>query len=141
MSKSEVVKARGDGKYIYNISRLFAQRNGKTQEAALYNVYDEMSVYPPASKQEVEAFLRLHIKRCNVNLANAKDRGDNRAKVNLERKLACYEYLSMVIAERQEANQSTKATRECPYCRVHAVDIFGYCHCCGKSTVGGKNNG
>lgn len=131
--KTEAVKARSDGKSVYNISRLFGQRNGKAQSAALYEVYDEMSVYPPASKQEAEAFLRLNIKRCQVNLANAKDRGDNRAKVHLERKLAVYEYLMRVLAERQEINQPTKAMRECPNCRVTSVDNFGHCHCCGKN--------
>lgn len=131
MSKSEVVKARGDGKCMYNISRLFAQRNGKTQEAALYEVYDEMSVYPPASKQEVEAFLRLHIKRCQVNLANAKDRGDNRAKANLERKLAVYEYLMKMSTS--AVNAEAKVMRECPNCKVTSVDNFGLCHCCGKT--------
>ena len=131
MSKSEVVRARGDGKYIYNISRLFAQRNDKAQEAALYKVYDEMSVYPPASKQEVEAFLRLHIKRCRVNLANAKDRGDNRAKANLERKLAVYEYLMKMSTS--AVNAEAKAMRECPNCKVTSVDTFGLCHCCGKT--------
>lgn len=131
MSKSEAVRARGDGKYIYNISRLFAQRNGKTQEAALYEVYDEMSVYPPASTQEVEAFLRLHIKRCRVNLANAKDRGDNRAKAHLERKLAVYEYLMQMSTS--AVNVEAKVMRECPNCRVTSVDIFGLCHCCGKT--------
>lgn len=131
MSKSEVVKARGDGKYIYNISRLFAQRNGKAQEAAPLEVYDEMSVYPPATKQEVEAFLRLHIKRCQVNLANAKDRGDNRAKANLERKLAVYEYLMKMSTS--AVNAESKAMHECPNCRVTSVDNFGLCHCCGKT--------
>ena len=93
MSKSEACRAKGNAKSRLTVAQLFGQRNGKAQEAALLEVYDEMSVYPPASKQEVEAFLRLHIKRCRVNLANAKDRGDNRAKANLERKLAVYEYL------------------------------------------------
>ena len=131
--KTEAVRARADGKSVYNISRLFGQRSGKAQDATLYEVYDEMSVYPPASKQEAEAFLRLHIKRCQVNLANAKDRGDNRAKAHLERKLAVYEYLMRVVAERQEANQPDKAMRECPNCRVTSVDNFGHCHCCGKN--------
>lgn len=131
MSKSEACKARENGKYVYSISRLFGQRNGKAQEAALYEVYDEMSVYPPASKQEVEAFLRLHIKRCRVNLANAKDRGDNRAKAHLERKLAVYEYLMQM--SNSAVNAEAKVMRECPNCRVTSVDIFGLCHCCGKT--------
>lgn len=129
--KTEAVKARADGKSVYNISRLFGQRNGKAQGAALLEVYDEMSVYPPASKQEVEAFLRLHIKRCRVNLANAKDRGDNRAKAHLERKLAVYEYLMQMSTS--AVNAEDKVMRECPNCRVISVDIFGLCHCCGKT--------
>lgn len=129
--KTEAVKARADGKSVYNISRLFGQRNGKAQDAALYEVYDEMSVYPPASKQEAEAFLRLNIKRCQVNLANAKDRGDNRAKIHLERKLAVYEYLMQMSTS--AVNAEVKAMRECPNCRVTSVDIFGLCHCCGKN--------
>ena len=131
MSKSEAVKARANGKSVYSISRLFGQRTGKHQEAALYGVYDEMSVYPPASKQEVEAFLRLHIKRCRVNLANAKDRGDKRAKVNLERKLAVYEYLMQMSTS--AVNAESRAMRECHNCRVTSVDNFGLCHCCGKT--------
>lgn len=129
--KTEAVKARADGKSVYNISRLFGQRSGKAQDAALYEVYDEMSVYPPASKQEAEAFLRLHIKRCQVNLANAKDRGDNRAKAHLERKLAVYEYLMQMSTS--AVNAEAKAMRECPNCRVTSVDNFGLCHCCGKT--------
>ena len=131
MSKNESCKARSNGKSVYSISRLFAQRSGKAQEAALYEVYDEMSVYPSATKQEVEAFLRLHIKRCQVNLANAKDRGDTRAKANLERKLAVYEYLMQMSTS--AVNAETKALRECPNCRVTSVDNFGLCHCCGKT--------
>lgn len=123
--------ARGDGKPTLKINKLFGQRSGKAQEAALLEVYDEMSVDPPASTQEVAAFLRLHIKRCRVNLANAKDRGDNRAKAHLERKLACYEYLEKVI--KQQMCTPSEATRECPECRTHSVDIFGYCACCGRT--------
>lgn len=129
--KTEALMARGNGKPTLKINKLFGQRNGKAQEAALYEVYDEMSVYPPASKQEVEAFLRLHIKRCRVNLANAKDRGDNRAKAHLERKLAVYEYLMQMSTS--AVNAESKVMRECPNCRVTSVDIFGLCHCCGKT--------
>ena len=138
-TKNEACRGRGNTKSRLTISQLFGQRNGKAQEAAPLEVYDEMSVYPPASKQEVEAFLRLHIKRCRMNLANAKDRGDLRAQANISRKLACYEYLSEVA--NSQVSTPVEATRECPYCRVHAVDIFGYCHCCGKSTEVGENNG
>lgn len=131
MSKSEACRARGNAKSRLTVAQLFGQRNGKAQEAALLEVYDEMSVYPPASKQEVEAFLRLHIKRCRVNLANAKDRGDNRAKAPLERKLAVYEYLMQMSTS--AVNVEAKVMRECPNCRVTSVDIFGLCHCCGKT--------
>ena len=131
MSKSEACRARGNAKSRLTVAQVFGQRNGKAQEAALLEVYDEMSVYPPASKQEVEAFLRLHIKRCRVNLANAKDRGDNRAKAHLERKLAVYEYLMQMSTS--AVNAESKAMRECPNCRVTSVDIFGLCHCCGKT--------
>ena len=130
-NKTEVVRARGNAKSRITVSQVFGQRNGKAQEAALLEVYDEISVYPPASKQEVEAFLRLHIKRCRVNLANAKDRGDNRAKAHLERKLAVYEYLMQMSTS--AVNAEAKAMRECPNCRVTSVDIFGLCHCCGKA--------
>lgn len=131
MSKSDACRARGNAKSRLTVAQLFGQSTGKAQEAALLEVYDEMSVYPPASKQEVEAFLRLHIKRCRVNLANAKDRGDNRAKANLERKLAVYEYLMQMSTS--AVNDEAKVMRECPNCRVTSVDIFGICHCCGKT--------
>lgn len=129
--KTEVLMTRGEGKPTLRINQLFGQRSGKAHEAALYEVYDEMSVYPPASMQEVAAFLRLHIKRCRVNLANAKDRGDNRAKVHLERKLAVYEYLMQMSTS--AVNAEAKPMRECPNCKVTSVDIFGLCHCCGKT--------
>ena len=105
--------------------------NGRSFTTALDAVTTELSVDPPASKQEVEAFLRLHIKRCRVNLANAKDRGDNRAKAHLERKLAVCEYLMQMSTS--AVNAEAKAIRECPNCRVTSVDIFGLCHCCGKT--------
>ena len=105
--------------------------NGRGFATALDAVTTELSVDPPASKQEVEAFLRLHIKRCRVNLANAKDRGDNRAKAHLERKLAVYEYLMQMSTS--AVNAEAKVMSECPNCRVTSVDIFGLCHCCGKT--------
>lgn len=122
-----------------NNRRVGVRGNGKTMAAVMAEVHTELTVQPPASKEEVQAFLRLQIKRCRVNLANAKDRGDLRAQANISRKLACYEYLSEVA--NNQVSTPVEATRECPYCRVHSVDIFGYCHCCGRSTVGGKNNG
>lgn len=132
-NKNEICIARGNGKSRLRVGQVFGQRGGKTMAAVALEVYDEMTIHPPASKEEVKAFLRLQMKRCRVNLANAKDRGDNRAQANLARKLACYEYLERAVAERQEANQPSKATRECPECKVYSVDIFGHCHCCGKN--------
>lgn len=124
-------KSRGNTKSKLTFANIIGQRSGKAQAAALLEVYDEMSVHPPASQQEVETFLRLHIKRCRVNLAGAKDRGDNRAAAHLERKLAVYEYLTKVLNERKEGNKPIEAMRECPNCRVTSVDNFGHCHCCG----------
>lgn len=132
-NKGEFCRARGNAKSRLTVGQVFGQRNGKTMAAVAYEVYDEMTIHPPASKEEAQAFLRIQIKRCRMNLANAKDRGDNRAQINLTRKLAVYEYLARVVAERQEANKPNEATCECPYCKVHSVDIFGHCHCCGKN--------
>ena len=104
---------------------------GKVAAAVEFEVWDEMSVNPPATAKEAEAFCRVQIKRCNMNLANAKDRGDKRAVVHLERKLAVYEYLMQMSTS--AVNAEAKAMRECPNCRVTSVDIFGLCHCCGKN--------
>ena len=139
MNSNKRVGVQGNGKPTISLLNQVAKRNGKTMASVMLEVHDEMTVHPPASKEEVQAFLRLQIKRCRVNLANAKDRGDLRAQANISRKLACYEYLSEVA--NNQVSTPVEATRECPYCRVHSVDIFGYCHCCGRSTVGGENNG
>lgn len=138
MNDNKRVGVRGNGKPTISLLNQVAKRNGKTMASVMLEVHDEMTVHPPASKEEVQAFLRLQIKRCRVNLANAKNRGDLRAQANISRKLACYEYLNKV--SKSQVSTPVGATRECPYCRVHAVDIFGYCHCCGKSTFGGENN-
>ena len=139
MNNNKRVGVRGNGKPTVSLLQQVERRNGKTMAAVMAEVHTELTVHPPASKEEVQAFLRLQIKRCRVNLANAKDRGDLRAQANISRKLACYEYLSEVA--NSQVSTPVEATRECPYCRVHSVDIFGYCHCCGRSTVGGENNG
>lgn len=132
-NKNEFCKARGDVKSRLRVGQVFGQRSGKTMATVVLEVCDEMTIHPPASKEEVQAFLRLHLKRCRVNLANAKDRGDTRAQANLARKLACYEYLEKAVAERQQANKPSEAIKECPECRVYSVDIFGHCSCCGKN--------
>lgn len=102
-------------------------RNGEALAGAMLEVHDEMSAYPPATAEEALAFCRLHIKRCNMNLANAKDRGDKRAIINLERKLAVYEYLYKVV----DAQRAT----DCPNCLVHAVGSNGVCPVCGWKKV------
>ena len=130
-NKGEFCRARGNAKSRLTVGQVFGQRSGKTMATVAYEVYDEMTIHPPASKEEVQAFLRLQMKRCRVNLANAKDRGDNRAQANLARKLACYEYLDKVI--KQQLATPSEAARECPECRTHSVDIFGYCACCGRT--------
>lgn len=90
---SKSLLARGNGKPLTAASQIVGQRAGKGLEAATYEVINEMSVDPPATPKEAEVFCRIQIKRCRMNLANAKDRGDKRAVIHLERKLAVYEYL------------------------------------------------
>ena len=127
-NKNEYCRARGNAKSGVTLDRVFGQRNGKVLSGVVLEIYDEMTPYPPATKEEVQAFLRVQIKRCNVNLANAKDRGDKRAVVNLTRKLAIHEYLEKLVPEQA----SSDGFKECPECEKRSVDIFGYCRCCGK---------
>lgn len=84
-----------------------------------------------ATKQEAQEFLRVQLKRCRVNLENAKQRGDSTAQANILHKIACFEYLEGTIIGKQET--PVEAMRECPNCRVYALDIFGHCSCCGKN--------
>ena len=128
MSKTDAIrqKATDLGKAMF----LRGRGEGKALHAAQLEILDEFTVHPPATKEEATAFLRLQIKRCRVNLVNARDRGDNRAMAHLERKLAVYEYLKSTLNAQQ--NAPVEAIRECPECRVVAVDNFGLCHCCGK---------
>lgn len=102
----------------------------RTKESPEYTlmVMDEMTPYPPVTAEEAEAFCRIHIRRCNVNLANAKDRGDKRAVINLGRKLAVYEYLYRLAKDKADV---LKETTSCPHCLVYAVDKDGVCACCG----------
>ena len=53
MSKFEALKARGEGKSILRATQKIAQLTGKANTAALYEVYDEMTVYPPATKHSL----------------------------------------------------------------------------------------
>lgn len=105
------------------------RRGGKGMACTIWEVQKELSVNPPATAEEALTFCRLQIKRCNVNLANAKDRGDKRAIINLERKLAVYEYLYKLVKEAEEPKETVK---DCPSCRVYALEN-GVCACCGYS--------
>lgn len=114
------------------------RRNGKAITQAFVEAINEMSVDPPATAAEAEAFCRIQIKRCNMNLANAKDRGDKRAVLNLERKIAVYRYLYDLVRDRRDCEKSPKV---CPYCQVFAVGIDGICSCCGKKIPEQENHG
>lgn len=126
--KSGCVRARGNCKPVTSLVQIMGKRVGKSSTAAAFEVITEMSVYPPVSPKEAETFCRIHIKRCNMNLANAKDRGDKRAVLNLERKLAVYEYLYKLAKDKDDEIESTT---DCPSCLVHAVGKDGVCACCG----------
>lgn len=126
-TKSLLEKARAAGGKILCVS---PKRNGKTLAAAALEVAADIHVNPPATAEEALTFCRLQIKRCMVNLANARDRGDNRAVSNLERKLAVYQYLKERCLDKMVP---LSGTRDCPNCLTNSVDIFGHCACCGKN--------
>lgn len=105
------------------------KRSGKTLDWCKAELWENSLVEPPATAEEALTFCRLQIKRCNINLANAKDRGDKRAIINLERKLAVYEYLYKLA---KEAEEPKEAVKDCPSCRVYALEN-GVCACCGYS--------
>lgn len=69
------------------------ERGQRGQGKALAGAIEELSALPEVSAAEAQAFCRVQIKRCGVNLANAKSRGDNRAIANLEKKLAIYQLM------------------------------------------------
>lgn len=127
-TESILEKAKAAGGKILRVTH--PARSGKTAAAAALEVANEMSVYPPATAEEAFAFCDLQSKRCIVNLANAKDRGDNRAVANLERKLAVYQYLKERCLD---AMTPPPGTRSCPNCLTHSVDIFGHCSCCDRN--------
>lgn len=118
-----LIRGRGEGKPTIAMS----QRIGKALNAVVLDIWDEISVYPPATAAEAEAFCRVQIKRCSINLANAKDRGDKRAVINLERKLAVYNYLHTLVG--------SQGATECPNCRVHTVGEDGICPCCDQKQI------
>ena len=140
MSNKTLLGVRGNGKPVTSFLKQFGQRNGKTLAGAMLEAAAETQVNPPATAEEAFAFCNLQIKRCMVNLANAKDRGDNRAAANLERKVAVYQFLKEQCAKAIFLNDTHAcppvAARECPNCRTHSVDIFGNCSCCGTNWGG-----
>lgn len=129
MSKTEAIleKAKAAGGKILRVGQ---RGMGKTVAAAALEAAAEMQVNPPATVEEAFAFCDLQLKRCNVNLANARDRGDNRAVANLERKLAVYQFLKERCLDQMVP---PPGTQNCPNCLTHSVDIFGHCACCGKN--------
>ena len=124
-NKNIVLEALGKTKPVTNLIQGGQRSSGKTAAAVQAQIWNETSVYPLATAKEAEAFCRIQIKRCNVNLANAKDRGDKRAILHLERKLAVYQYLHRMVKAAPEAT-------ECPNCRLAAVEN-GICACCGET--------
>ena len=102
--------------------------------AAIAEVAIEVSGIPQATPEEAIAFCNLQIKRCNVNLVNARDRGDVRAAMHLERKLAVYQHLrGLCLKEVATIQAEAQEATECPVCRTHSVEPSGYCACCGRA--------
>lgn len=97
VSNKSLLGVRGNGKPVTSFLKQIGQRNGKTLAGAMLETAAEMQVNPPATAEEAKAFCRIQIKRCTVNLANAKDRRDKRAIANLERKLAVYQFLHRMV--------------------------------------------
>lgn len=115
----------GNRSTILNSAVIRGRGSCKTLDRAGLEVCQEMAVCPPATPDEVLKFCRVQIRRCAVNLENAKKRGDTTAVAHLERKLAVYQYLYQQV--------DMDNTRECPECKTHSVDIFGHCQVCGKN--------
>lgn len=130
MSNKPLLGVRGNGKPVTAFLHRIGHRNGETLAGAMLEAAAEMQVNPPATAEEAFAFCDLQLKRCNVNLANARDRGDNRAVANLERKLAVYQFLKERCLDQMVP---PPGTRDCPNCLTHSVDVFGHCACCGKN--------
>lgn len=113
----------GSGKTDVLVVKGGQRGNGRAYDAVKLQIWDEMSAYAPATLEEAEAYCRIQIKRCNINLANAKDRGDKRAVLHLERKLAVYQLMYQLA-------KTAPMAAECPHCRVAAMEN-GVCACCG----------
>jgi hypothetical protein len=127
--KTASLRSRGNAKSTVVLSQVTGRKSGQGMRAALYEVHDEMTVYPPVSPEEAERFCRTQARRCKANLVNATARNDRRAIENLQRKLAVYEYLGSLIKTTTE--QELASIKECPKCRVFALGAAGICACCG----------
>lgn len=131
MSNNNGPNTREDMGPVETITHIVGQRLGKGYFAAAREVFSEATEQPPVSSKEAEVFCRIHIKRCNVNLANAKDRGDKRAIIHLRRKLAVYEYLFELVQKQTSADK----IETCPNCRVSSIGETGTCPCCGQTRI------
>ena len=127
--KSAFLRSRGNAKSTVVLSQVTGRKSGQDMRAALYEVYDELTVHPPVSPDEAARFCKTQAKRCKANLVNAAVRNDVRAVENLQRKLAVYEYLGALAKTTME--QEILNTKECPKCRVFALGANGVCACCG----------
>ena len=128
MSKS--IGIAGSGKTDVLVVKGGQRGGGKSYDAVKLQIWDEMSEYAPATLEEAEAYCRIQIKRCNINLANAKERGDKRAALHLERKLAVYQLMYQLA-------KTAPMAAECPHCRVAAMEN-GVCACCGTTEEAAK---
>lgn len=139
MSKTEAIleKAKAAGGKILRVGQ---RGMGKAVAAAALEAAVEMQVNPPATAEEAKAFCRIQIKRCTVNLANAKDRRDKRAIAHLERKLAVYQFLHRMVKNctppppaepKSQLPDPPEGYTECPNCMTWSIHPNGYCPCCG----------
>ena len=119
--KTALLRSRGNAKSSVTLSQLTGRKSGDALRAALYEVYDEMTPFPPVTAAEARKFCAVNIRRCQDNLRHAEHRGDKRAVANLQKKLAVYDYLYRAASDGVE---------ECPNCRVFAMRS-GVCSCCG----------
>lgn len=125
--KTAFLRSRGNAKSPVTITQATGRKAGQGLRTALYEIHDEVSQHAPVSPEEAKQFCKAQAKRCRANLFYAESRNDQRAVVNLQRKLALYEYLCNLTEVDQLRWESTK---ECPHCRVFAM-TKGICSCCG----------
>ena len=53
---------------------------------------EDMKCFPVITPPDVIRFNRVQLKRAKTNLLNAQKRGDKKAVVNIQRKIAIYQY-------------------------------------------------